>query len=249
MVASIQFWMKSFGLLSDGLALTQIAHLLFGSDGKDPYLEDVGTLWLLHYLLVSTGRATIYQLAFNEFRKQRIEFTREQLANYLSRKCGEIDYTISPRTLRSDVDAFIRTYSRPTNRSTNQEDDFSSLLIDLDLIQGHSRSRADGGTVYRIESKDRKTVPTEVLLFAMLQQNDGQSISFSRLMADPNNVGNVFALNRDGLQRHAELIAKEFSQATFTDDAGIKEIQFSQRPDPYTVLDHYYRNAQVFSLN
>ncbi|MBI3957731.1 MAG: DUF4007 family protein [Chloroflexi bacterium] len=249
MVTSIQFWMRSFGLLSEGLELTEIAHFVFGPEGKDPFLEDTGTLWLLHYLLVSTGRATIYQFAFNEFRKQRIEFTREQFTNYLNRKCGENDYTISLRTLRSDVDVLIRTYSRPADRGANPEDDFSSLLIDIDLIQRMTRSKADGGTVYRIESKDRITIPTEVILFAILQQNDGQSISFSRLMADPNNMGNVFALNRDGLQRHAELIAQKFPQVIFTDDAGIKEIQFSKRPDPYTVLDHYYRNAQVFSLN
>ena len=180
--------MKSFGLLSDELELTEIVHFLLGTAGKDPFLEDTGTLWLLHYLLISTGRATIYQLAFNEFRKQHIEFTRDQLTNYLSRKCGENDYTISPRTLRSDVDAFIRTYSRPAGRSTSPEDDFSSLLIDLDLIQGLSRPKADGGTVYRIESKDRITVPTEIVLFVILQQNDGHSISFSRLMADPNNA-------------------------------------------------------------
>lgn len=248
MVTSINFWMKSFGLIDENSELTEIAHFLLADDGRDPFLEDTGTLWLLHYLLISTSRATTYQLTFNEFRKQRVEFTREQLTNYLKRKCGEADYTISPRTLRSDVDVFIRTYLRPTGRSRNPEDDFFSLLIDLDLIQGVARPKVDGGTVYRIESKDRDTLPTEIVLFALLQQNDGQSVSFSRLMADPNNVGNVFALNRDGLQRHAEVIAREFSNVTFTNDAGIKEIQFVQRPDPYAVLERYYHNAQILAL-
>src|SRR5690606_10448529 len=113
-------------------------------------------------------------------RKERSEFTRGQLTNYLKRKCGEIDYKVSQRTLRSDVDVFIRSYSRPTRRSNNPEDDFLSLLIDLDLLQDIDRSPKDGGTVYRIESKDRDTLPSEIVLFAMLLENEGQSISFSR---------------------------------------------------------------------
>jgi len=249
MVTAIQFWMRSFGLLDEDARLTRIAHFLFSDDGRDVYLEDIGTLWLLHYLLISTGRATSYQLLFNEFRKQRVEFTREQFTNYLQRKAGEKDSNVSWRTLRSDVDVLIRTYLRPTARSRSPEDDFFSLLIDLDLFQGLSRPNSEGGTLYRIESKDRTFLPTEVVLFAMLQHYDGLSFSFSSLMADPNNVGSVFVLSRDGLQRHVEEIARKFSDATFSDDAGIKELQFVQRPDPYEVLDHYYRNVKVLALS
>ena len=248
MVSAIQFWMRSFGLLDENRELTQIAHFLLGEDGRDPFLEDIGTLWLLHYLLVSTGWATVYQLVFNEFRKQRVEFTRGQLINYLIRITDETTRA-SRRTLRTDVDVLIRTYVRPTGRSRNPENDFLSLLIDLDLMQGVGRPHAEGGTVYRIESKDWAFLPTEIVLFAILRQNQGHSLSLSRLMADPDNVGNVFALHRDGLQRHVETIAHQWPQATFTDDAGIKELQFIQRPDPYEILNGYYDNVKVFALD
>ena len=54
MVASIRFWLKAFGLLQeDGLA--PIAGYIFDdASGKDPYLEDIGTLWLLHFMLINT---------------------------------------------------------------------------------------------------------------------------------------------------------------------------------------------------
>lgn len=249
MVTSIQFWMRSFGLLDEEAKPTRIADYLFGSNGQDPYIEDMGTLWLLHYLLVVTGKASIYQLMFNEFRKQHLEFTRDQVSNYLNRKCAEVDYMLSPRTLRSDIDVFVRNYARPVGRSTNIEDDYSVLLTDLELVQGVSRSRQEGGAAYRIESRDRTSLPSEIVLYALLQQNEGQSISFSRLLTEPDNVGSVFALSRDGLQRHADVLASVFPEITFTDDAGIKEIQFSKRPDPFAVLDRYYHNAHVFTFS
>src|SRR5574344_2015712 len=53
MVSSIRFWMKAFGLREEN-TITQIANYIFDSEtGKDPFAEDIATLWLLHYLLVS----------------------------------------------------------------------------------------------------------------------------------------------------------------------------------------------------
>lgn len=79
MVASIRFWMRSFGLLSDNNT-TDIAKTILNSEnGLDPYIEDLGTIWLLHYLLVTTNYATIYNLFFRYFRRERNgEFTKDQ---------------------------------------------------------------------------------------------------------------------------------------------------------------------------
>ena len=54
MVASIRFWLKAVGLLQDN-ELNPIADYLFNDEnGQDPYIEDIGTLWLLHFMLVNT---------------------------------------------------------------------------------------------------------------------------------------------------------------------------------------------------
>lgn len=48
MVASIRFWLRAFGI-TDNDALTELGNYLFDeSKGKDKYLEDIATLWLLH---------------------------------------------------------------------------------------------------------------------------------------------------------------------------------------------------------
>lgn len=53
MVASIRFWLKAVGLLQDN-ELNPIADYLFNDEnGQDPYIEDIGTLWLLHFMLVN----------------------------------------------------------------------------------------------------------------------------------------------------------------------------------------------------
>lgn len=53
MVTSIRFWLRAFGL-SDTDKVTNIAEYLLNSEtGRDPYTEDLNTLWLLHFMLVN----------------------------------------------------------------------------------------------------------------------------------------------------------------------------------------------------
>jgi len=239
MVTSIQFWLKSFGLIDDQQRTTPVADVVFEDDGKDPYLEDIGSLWLLHYLLVTTKQASIYSLVFNEFRKERIEFTKEQVINFLERKCKESEQNISRRSLQRDVDVFVKNYLRPSSKSGNVEDDFSALLLDLDLVQEMDRTTA-ATNLYKIESYERADLPAEILLYCLLDQEAGHSISFDSLLIREDGIGLIFALTRRGLLQKINEITEKFPGITFTDDAGIREIQFTERPDQRAVLEQYY---------
>ena len=239
MVIAIQFWMKSFGLIDEALQTTPLADTLFTDHGKDPYLENIGTLWLLHYLLVTTKQASIYALVFNEFRKERIEFSKEQLTNFLERKCKESAQNISRRTLQRDVDVFVKNYLRPVSKAGNVEDDFSAVLLDLGLLQELDRTDS-GGNLYKIESYDRSDLPAEILLYCLLQQEAGNSISFDSLLIKEDGIGLIFALTRGALLQKINEITTKFPGVTFTDDAGIREIQFIERPAPQAILEKYY---------
>ena len=111
MVSSIRFWAKAFGIFDlEDEEPTWIANYLFGEEGRDKYLEDIGTLWLLHYQLISNAEASIYSLVFNEFRKQRIEFTKSHLKNFLLNKCNEKGENHSPNSIDTDIDVFFKNY-------------------------------------------------------------------------------------------------------------------------------------------
>ncbi len=241
MVGAVRHWGRAFGIVDENDGLTPMAHYLFGENGTDPYLENIGTLWLLHYLLVKNQRASIYALVFNEFRKERLEFTKEQLLGFLRRKCEEQNYNPSLETLNNDIDVFIRNYLRPKTKTKNVEDDFFSLLIDLQLLQEVDRATSGGVTRYKIQDLDRENLPTELVLYTILDQANGNSISFNHLLTAENNVGLVYALSANGLRRHLDLIVKSFyGKITFFDDAGVRELQFHDKLDKQTILDNYY---------
>ena len=64
MVSAIRFWMRAFGM-TESDTLTPLSYYLLDSEsGKDPFMEDLGTLWLLHFHLVYNSEATLYKWFF-----------------------------------------------------------------------------------------------------------------------------------------------------------------------------------------
>jgi len=239
MVNSIRFWMKAFGLIDHNDNPTIFAHKLLSDKGWDPYLEDEASLWLLHYNLVKKGLATSYNLIFNELRKEKIEFTKENFISFIKRKAeNSKGLQINEKTLSEDFGVMTKMYLRSDAQSRDKEDTFSGLLTELDLIKSYGKR---GEEFYVIENTEKVEIPDEVLLYALLDHNGTDlSVSLSAIEQDPNSAGSVFAISRTGLMNKIESITRKNKWITFTDNAGVKEIQFKKKPEGLEILETYY---------
>jgi hypothetical protein len=249
MVNSISYWLRAFGIADNGNELTELGKFLFDKkNGVDEYLEDLATIWLLHYSLVKTSKASIYSLFFNEFRKGKIEFTKEQLFNFIKRKLeSQNQNNFTPNTISTDISVFIRNYLKPNYKGSkiDVEDDFSSLMIDLDLMETYQSENAEGKSVewYKVENKQRIDLPYQVVLFCILDnQAYSNSISFKELLGGNNSPGSIFALTDDGLFQKIEQITGKYKSITYTESAGLREIQFRKKPNKWEVLYGYYKD-------
>lgn len=249
MVTSISYWLKSFGLIEANHQSTELANFLFDQKkGVDPYVESLASVWLLHYSLIKTSKASLYNLFYNEFRKGRTDFTKEQLLNYIKRSLeDENQKNFNENTINSDISVFIRNYLKPTYKETkiDIEEDFSSLLIDLDLMQSYKAENADGKIVewYKVENKLQLDLPAEVVLFAILDNESyKKSIAFKELLVGYNSPGVIFALNEEGLYNKIEQIVKTYKGITYTESAGIRELQIKGTLKKWDILHGYYKN-------
>lgn len=242
MVGAIRYWLNAFGVVKQD-KLTKFGRFIFGSRGRDPYLEDLGTLWLLHYSLVTNNVASLYSLLFNEFRKERVDFTREQLKNFIRRKCEEEHTPFSLKTADRDIGVLLKNYVRPGGKSSNLEEDYTGIFLELDLIREVPHFEGETAKRYRIENGDRDDIPPEILLFCILaNSNYGRSVSFHELLNGDHSVGNVFALTAEGLLRQIDRIISKYAFVAYNEDAGIREIQFKKIPDKFEILANYYAN-------
>jgi len=136
MVGAIRFWMKAFNILTPDDEITDFGKLLLADDGWDPYLEDQGTLWLLHYQLVKTNYASIYNIIFGSFRREKTLFNKDSYISYLHKwnENGELG-TLNENTLTSDFSVFARMYSGfSENDSANLEELNSKFFSELNLL-------------------------------------------------------------------------------------------------------------------
>ncbi|TGD58982.1 DUF4007 family protein [Flavobacterium humi] len=244
MVSAIYFWMKAFGLLDKQGKTTSFADYIFSSKGKDPYLEDEGSLWLLHYNLVSQGISSIYDLIFNELRKEKIEFTRENFLVFAERKSNEIGFSqFNKKTASTDFEVLAKMYIRTVEQVKDKEDTFSGLLTDLQLIQEEKKSHS----LYSITNESRNNLPAEIILYTILDKPEFQnSISLNLLFQDRNQPGSVFAITKKALMEKLESLVNNSNYKkygiTLSDHAGIQELQFTSKPDKFDVLNFYYGN-------
>jgi hypothetical protein len=249
MVSSIYYWLKAFGILDSNNEKTEIADKIFDEKkGYDPYVEDLGTIWLLHYLLIKTNKASIYNLFFNDYRKGRTEFTKEQFHSYLRRILeGEGHKSINSNTIYADISVFLRNYLKPSIKETkiDIEEDFSSLMIDLDLMKSFKSENAEGKIVewYTVENSIQVDLPAEIVLYTILDNDAyGKSISFKELLVGQNSPGNIFALNEEGLYQKIDSIVKKTKGLTYSESSGIRELQIkSSLLNKWDILNGYYK--------
>ncbi len=239
MVSAIRYWLKSFNVIDGKDKPTEFGTKLFDNElGYDPFLEDEASLWLLHYQLVKSGIASIYNLIFNEFRKEKLFFNKEIFVNNLKRK-RETDPALSfnDNTVGDDFGVFVKMYQGGAVIK-DVEDSFSGILSELELLKTIGRGKEEQ---YQIENSERDKLPESVLLYSILDNpNYGNSISLNSLEYEHNSPGSVFAINRSGLTNKISEIVSKHKNITFTDHAGIKELQFKKRPNAYSILDIYY---------
>jgi hypothetical protein len=253
MVRSMRYWMRSFGMfLNESDQLSSLADLIFcDANGADPYLEDQFTLWLLHYQLVNVRHASTYWLIFNELRKRKIEFTKDDYVHYIALKAEQEKFPANPSTVGDDFVTFTKMYLRGTRQAKDIDETASGLLIELGLLQTIERKSDDDKStsmLYTIPLTEREDLPAELVLYCILNApNLGISISLETLENDPGMPCSVFAMNRSGLLRKIEELTNRFPKTLiYSDQAGIRELQFKENPiNSLKFLEQLYESADV----
>jgi hypothetical protein len=247
MVNSIRYWSKSFNIIDDNDIASEFGIKIFSENGFDPYLEDTGTIWLLHYNLIKKNKASIYSLLFNEFRKERVDFTKEQFHSFLKRKCNENDTDVkyNENTINSDINVLLKNFSRPDSKSRLEiEDVFSNMFLDLDLITNYKKRNIEEHLIdwYRIEGNTREELPVEILLFVILDNFKSEtSISFRQLLVGYNSPGSVFALTAEGLYNKIQQIVNKYNNTiVYSETAGNQVLQFKGEINKWDILNEYY---------
>ena len=137
MVKALRYWLQATGLTIEATNNNNRSQQLspFGRIvwENDSYLEEDGTLFLVHYFL-STNKdlATAWYYFFNEY--NMIEISPESFINGIRTfLLKNNDFQVSERALKDDFDCIIKTYL-DTEKNNTPENNMSCPLSELGLI-------------------------------------------------------------------------------------------------------------------
>lgn len=236
MVSSIKHWAIACGVIESkngDYSPTGLGEKFFSPNGLDPYCEQFGTSWIVHWNLCGSSksgpRATTWYLAFNHLGEISFNPTQLQtvIEDYLEKKSPKTN--LSTNTKIRDVDVFLRSYV--TKRSSSMEDITEPMLAELGLIQ----IGANG--LYEFRRGPQSTLPNNVFLYSLIDfwgnvAPNQNTISFESIAYDHGSPGRVFKLDEDSIaERLINLEKLTKGRYIWSDTAGQKNIHCIQKID------------------
>lgn len=217
MVRSIRFWAEA----SDILEADETGHKLsvFGSQllvgtGEchplDPFLEDIQTLWLIHWKLSTNQKATIFAWDFllNRFQEPELYASTVQRA-FIKAVTQYSSKEITPGSLEQLFDVFIHSYV-PTRGTKGEvrEDNLDCPLAELDLLQntGFTKSSINPGRLepkYTFRREEKPEISHALFAYCLdefwrarftTEQRIEQSIPFHMIASAEGSPGQVFKI-------------------------------------------------------
>lgn len=256
MARSIRYWIVACGLVEEttpqagrGATLrpTEFGQRLLGPAGRDPYLEDLSSLWLLHWkLLRSDGLATAWHYTFFDFTLS--EFSADDLSWHLAEMAKKRfpSARAAPSSLRKDAVCLIQMYAGGTHATAETEESIRSPFAELGLIGPGINSRH---VAFRSGDKSglSSAIVAALCLDFMRMRGSELSVSLSTLLRGQGSPGLALRLSEASLYDALEQAVRQCSDLRLSDTAGL--IQFSSRIAPTEIsdamLDSHYADALV----
>lgn len=257
MVKAIRFWMVEMDVATKhpdgGYELTHFAHRIFDrKNGFDSFLQDIRTLWLLHWKLATHSfEEPLFAWHFLINQWQSPELSRSSVLLAFRRAADKEPRPHSDVTLGQHFDIFLHTYIPTKSRKGDiWEDNLDCPLVELELISlvGERRIAGTGKRepIYAFRIEDKPDITPELFAYALDDywskwRSTEQTLSFKDVMFGQGSPGQVFKLPEWAVRQRLEVVSSE-STGPFCIQESATTQQISRRegakaPSLMTVYD------------
>ncbi len=250
MVKALRYWLQAIGVTEEPNSgkriqeLTDFGKLVFE---HDQYIEEMGTLYLLHYKLASSMQmATSWYFFFNKFGLS--DFTRDDFVTEITKfiKMEDEEASVAPRSLEDDFNCIINTYvprykTMPSRVSA--ENNIDCPLGEMGLIDIIKKER--NIAVYKKAVPQASTFNPWVILAIIHDKAAGrEEIGLNELLTAEGNIGKIF--NLDSMAMLDVLHnAESTGELKIIRTAGLDVIHLKNHYTFEECVEHYYQNIET----
>lgn len=253
MVKALRYWLQVAGLTYENQKtrmqfLTRFGKLVWEND---KYIEEDGTLYLIHYFLSSNKEmGTSWYYFFNHY--NATEFTKESYLESMKlflydqeKENGGKEIKFSERALLEDLDCILRTYL-PSQTKYSPESNMDSPFLDLQLLKV-----IDIKEKVFAKNSSLSLVINPLIILAIivnekekLEEKDGIKVSdikISTLESAPNNIGRIFNLNNLTVAMYLDKL-QNMGYIKVVRTAGLDIVKINEELTFIDVVEKYYKS-------
>lgn len=220
MVRAMRFWVLIMNIVmpyqEGGYTATEFGRKLLAEDGFDPYLEDIRTLWLIHWQLSTQIDEPLFAWDYMLNRWQHPEINRTEVLKVFRKEVERQERRLSDVTLEQHFDVFLHTYVPTRSRKGDiQEDNLDSPLVELDLIQKVGERKLDGTgkreTVYAFRRESKLEITSELFIFCLhdfwiKRHPHEKTLTFREVSVGHGSPGQIFKLPEKDIRERLETL-------------------------------------------
>ncbi|MHA3771874.1 DUF4007 family protein [Verrucomicrobiota bacterium sgz303538] len=243
MVRSARFWSLVTGVATaapekgTGYQLTDFGVTLLGERGLDPFLEDIRTLWLLHWNLSTNVENPLLAWDFLLNRWHDPELVPRTVVEVLKKEASKDDDKVSHASVEQHFETFLHTYYPTRSRKGDvQEDNLDSPLVELDLIikvgeREIERSSGKREAIYSFRREEKPEISPELFAYCVAdfwQKSHAQNetIPFREVAHGHGSPGQIFKLPEDDIRSRLETIERQTGGLfTYIESANMQQLQ------------------------
>lgn len=260
MVRAIRFWADAASMTSErkpeGLNVTRFGADLLGSDGYDPYLERIQTLWLIHWKIATNAQQPLFAWHHLLNYWHRPEFTRSEAIMSFQEEARRLGKKLSEVTLGNHFTTFLHTYT-PTKSKKNevQEDNLDCPLVELELlVKSGERNVATSGrreSVYTFRLEDKPEISQPLFIYCLNdfwanRRKNEKTLSFRDLSVAEGSPGQTFKLPEQAIRTRLERLKKDSGGVfDFQESAALQQVIRRKDVEAEELMEAIYHDREL----
>ena len=260
MVRSIRFWSQVMGMAEaetkrQSLSVTALGRTLLAEKGLDPFLEDIRTLWLLHWNLATNIESPLLAWDFLLNRWQEPELVPSVALKALQKEAEKYENRLSKVTLQQHFNTFLHTYYPTRGRKGEvQEDNLDCPLVGLELIikiGERELDRRSGAheTIYGFNREEKPDISPELFVYCL---NDfwqkrhwvESTLTLQEIAHSHGSPGQIFKLPEEDVRTRVEALARQTNGfLEYMESANLQQVEKTRNRNSMDLLKEIYSGA------
>ena len=242
MVRSIRFWSQVMGMVEgetkgQNAGVTEIGRVLLAENGLDPFLEDIRTLWLLHWNLSTniTNPLLAWDFLLNHW--QDPELLPSAVLKALQKEVQKQEHQVSVVTLEQHFNTFLHTYYPTRGRKGEvQEDNLDCPLVELEFITKMGERELDRRsgkreTIYGFHREEKPDISPELFVYCLndfwqKRHSVESTLTLREIAHGHGSPGQIFKLPEEDIRTRVETLEQQTNGFfTYMESATLQQVQ------------------------